>query len=218
MNGRRLVELRKSRGLTQEQLAAHADCDVKTIRAAEHSHRVDLQTASSLAATLGVPLGEVVLPSATTPADEEAHLQAVRRQVAAINARDPDAFAATFTVDGVNHVNAHPDLPGAGVQRGRDEIREGARIAFETYVSEPITPEMVEFRVVGDKVYLRVDRPRLRGVVTQIEREVSTLMEFTIRDGLISELRSHFHSGMLEELVFGPHNGNGSERRRQDGT
>ncbi|MEZ6130774.1 MAG: SgcJ/EcaC family oxidoreductase [Planctomycetaceae bacterium] len=200
----RVLQLRRDQGLTQEQLADRANCDVKTVRSVERGRRVDLRTVQSLAATLGVSTEELLIADEVSDPESAAMLAIVKTQIAAFNARDPDAFAATFTPDAVYCINAHPDLPGAGVQRGRDEIREGARIAFENFVSEPVTSEMIELSVAGDHVYLRLMQPKVRGLKTGLVREVTSLLVFVVRDGLIAELHSHFHSGMLEELVFGP--------------
>ena len=52
-NGGAIVAARRAAGLTQEQLASAADCDVKTVRKAEQGReRVDLRVVVRIAKTL----------------------------------------------------------------------------------------------------------------------------------------------------------------------
>ena len=53
-DGEAITSIRRLIGLTQEQLAAHADCDVKTVRRAEKGEPVDLRTLARIASGLGV--------------------------------------------------------------------------------------------------------------------------------------------------------------------
>ena len=57
--GEKIVQLRRSSGLTQEMLAADCECDVKTIRNAEHSRSLDVGTLRRIAARLKVAYGDI---------------------------------------------------------------------------------------------------------------------------------------------------------------
>ena len=59
--GRRVRELRESRGLTQEQVAERAELDVKTISRVENAQGVpDLDRIFALADALDVPAAELL--------------------------------------------------------------------------------------------------------------------------------------------------------------
>ena len=59
VNGERIRELRVTKGLTQELLAAAACCDVKTIRKAEQSGRLDARVVVAIANSLTCSLNEL---------------------------------------------------------------------------------------------------------------------------------------------------------------
>jgi transcriptional regulator with XRE-family HTH domain len=59
-DGERLRTARVGRGFTQEQLAALADVDVKTVRKAEHGKRLDAGTLARLALALEVDVRSVI--------------------------------------------------------------------------------------------------------------------------------------------------------------
>lgn len=59
-------------GLTQEQLAALADVDVKTVRKAEQGKRLDLGTLTRLAFALDTELNRVIRPS---PSETETQIR-----------------------------------------------------------------------------------------------------------------------------------------------
>jgi transcriptional regulator with XRE-family HTH domain len=59
-NGAYIKATRRSRGLTQEELANAARCDIKTVYRAESALRLDMATLARLADTLRVPYRRVV--------------------------------------------------------------------------------------------------------------------------------------------------------------
>ena len=59
-NGVKIAELRAAAGLTQEMLASDCACDVKTVRSAERSKRMDIRTLQRIAERLGVRYGVIV--------------------------------------------------------------------------------------------------------------------------------------------------------------
>lgn len=67
--GRRVAELRRARGETQEQFAARYRTSVKYIQAIEGGREnLTLLTLRDLALTLGVPVAELLVPPATLTA------------------------------------------------------------------------------------------------------------------------------------------------------
>ena len=204
--GEKITELRTAAGLTQERLATLAQCDVKTLRSAERSKRMDVATLRRIAERLGVDFRDIV---AEIPRElREINIAAVERYIRAFNARDPEAVAQSFDEGGVNIVMADPGLPGAGEFRGREQIREWARICFETFRAEQITEEMYQLDAVGDLVFARVEQPLLEYLPKGKKATVSLISEFEIRDGRIAMHRTYPESGAIERMAFesGPPN------------
>ncbi len=73
-NGKRIVELRRSLGLTQEQLASKARLEKRTISGAENGREKYLSTMLQIATALSVNLEEIILlgPSSETTLDADA--------------------------------------------------------------------------------------------------------------------------------------------------
>src|SRR6266446_2767027 len=60
-NGTRVRELRVRQSMTQEKLAAMSKVSHRTVQRAERSEPLQLDTLASLAATLGVTVGELTI-------------------------------------------------------------------------------------------------------------------------------------------------------------
>lgn len=197
--GNRIAELRRSLGLTQEQLARRADCDEKTVRAAEHSRPIDVATLQRLAAALGVTHSEIAVP-----AEKEllnANKRAVWRYIEAFNARSPDAVANSFLEDGCIMIMAGPELPGGGKwYRGHDGIREWATMSFSSFIAGKITEDMCEIDVVEDTVLLRIAQPVVTSVRTGKQGVVPIMTEFKISNDRIAMMRTFVLSGAMEEI------------------
>ena len=198
--GDKVLRLRRAAGLTQEALAAESDSDVKTIRNAEHSKRVDVATLRRIAARLGVEYREVLTED--SPTQRDARVAAAERWIAAFNARDKDAIVQCFDEQGKVIVLADPALPGTGEYRGCEQIRHWAEVCFATFLTEPITPSMYEVDAVGDYVFVRVDRPRLKCLLNGNESRVSVMWEFTVRNSQILQFRAYPESGTIERMVL----------------
>lgn len=199
-NGEKILALRTAAGLTQEKLASDCECDVKTIRGAEHSKRMDSVTLRRIAQGLGVDYRDLV---ADTPRDRrEANIAAAENYIRAFNNRDPDAVAQCFREDGAVIVLADPRLPGSGEFRGQVRIRDWATICFETFQAEQITEELCQVDAVGDYVFVRVSQPKLQCLLTSKQTTVSFMSEFEIRDGLIAMLRTYPESGAVERITL----------------
>lgn len=199
-NGSRIVSLRNARGLTQEKLAADCECDVKTIRSTEHSKRVDVATLGRIAARLGVEYREIV--AEISPDRREVNVAAAMAFVRAFDARDPDAVSHCFCEDGAVVVFADPRLPGAGEYRGRERVREWARICFAAFLAEPVTAGTYHFEAVGDLVFFRRNEPRLESLTTGRSTTASVMSEFEVADGKILALRIFPESGAVERIAL----------------
>jgi transcriptional regulator with XRE-family HTH domain len=199
-NGEKIVALRKRVGLTQEMLAADAGCDVKTLRRAERSQRLDIASLRRIAARLDVTVQDLI---AEKYADRrEANLAATWRFLQAFNAHDSGGVAESFCEDGVILIMADPAVPGAGEFRGRDQIRRWAEICFTNFRTDPVTPENSRMDVVGDLVFNRLDRPHLEFLPTGKQANVYLTSEFRIASGLIAELWIYPESGAIERMVL----------------
>src|SRR5262245_52335069 len=93
-DGQRVTATRVARGHTQEQLAALAELDVKTVRKAEQGKRLDIETLSRLAAALDVELNRLVRAGGTHA--EGAAREVVMRWPALWDAQDADAMLALY--------------------------------------------------------------------------------------------------------------------------
>jgi transcriptional regulator with XRE-family HTH domain len=202
-DGSKLRDLRRSAGWTQEQLASLAECDVKTLRAAEQSRRVDLSTLTQLAARLGLSSRELLREPGSSEVPAEAAIAAVQQFHLAFGSRDPEAVADCFLPDGIVTTMAHPGLPGAGEFRGRTRIHEWASTCFEAYRTDPVTEENSELSVAGDRVFVRLKQPRVQHRASRNEARITLMSEFRIDGGAIASLLICPHSGAMEELVFG---------------
>jgi transcriptional regulator with XRE-family HTH domain len=199
-SGDRVLSLRKAAGLTQESLAAECDCDVKTVRSAERSKRLDLATLRRIAARLGVDFRDIV---ADIPADRrEANIAAAMASLRAFDARDPDGVAACFTEDGVVVVFADSRLPAAGEYRGRDRVRQWAETCFAAFWAQHYATGNYHVEAVGDRVYLHLIEPQVESLQTGRRSAVSALVEHEMRDGKIAEMRIFPESGAVERIVL----------------
>lgn len=91
--GRRVAEIRRSRGLTQEQLAERADVSAGYLARIESgTKRATVDTLNAIAVALGEPLG------ALFPSDEPAALP--RELVAVLRRLDRDDLALLARVGG----------------------------------------------------------------------------------------------------------------------
>lgn len=72
-NGGKIRELRESAGMTQEKLAAMSKVDRRTVQRAEQGTRLQMETLSSLAATLSVPVSQIIVTGA--PAEDIGELK-----------------------------------------------------------------------------------------------------------------------------------------------
>ncbi len=94
-DGTKIKQLRKTRGLTQENLAGLASCDVKTVRKAEQGKNLDYQTLGKIATVLGVHFPEVVDGRDDPDSEQLANFKLVESWIEAFNQRDIDRLMSS---------------------------------------------------------------------------------------------------------------------------
>jgi transcriptional regulator with XRE-family HTH domain len=151
-NGSRLRSVRALRGLTQEQLAASADVDVKTVRKAERGGRVDIATLSRLAHALDIRVEQLV-----REAEPEASpaRQVVERWLAAWDAQDGDLLMSLYREDAIMYLPGASHIPFGGVFRGASQIRQANETAWATCRTVPYRSEEVSLLVSENTVVLQ---------------------------------------------------------------
>jgi len=200
VNGKRILTIRKSQGMTQEQLAAEADCDVKTLRKAEKSQRVDQSTLKRIAEALNVELPKLI--NAAALEREQANIQLVLDWQEAFNRRDAAAVAEFFHEDGSVTVMTDVPIPGGGEFLGKEAVYQWAKTCFETYLTEPITPEMMQIDAVRDLVFLRGKTDVEMTVInTNQSTKASATHEFRIKNGKILSHRVVTNTALFAKLV-----------------
>lgn len=156
VRGDLIRSLRKSAGLTQEQLAATAGCDVKTIRKAErNSERVDLWVVAAIAETLGDQTESLILLDLNSATKVEFHLSIVNDWHAAFQSSDLDRLLSLHTEDSILEIPGSDGLPAAGNHQGIDELREHFRAVFTLFRLEGVQDDDFRVHAVDDLVFLR---------------------------------------------------------------
>lgn len=199
VKGHSILETRKSLGLTQEQLAAQAHCDVKTIRKAEKSQPVDSSILKNLADALGVEQSAFV---DTASAHREQHvLEVALSWLNAFNTRDPVAVAELYHAAGSVTVMADPKLPGGGQFLSREGVQQWASVCFEAMITEPMTSNMFQIDVAGDYVILRsIVAIQVTSLLTHRSVGAAAAHEFQIQEGKILSHRIFADSDAIASL------------------
>jgi transcriptional regulator with XRE-family HTH domain len=191
-NGKAIRKLRRSLGLTQEKLAGHSACDVKTIRRAEQGKALDVGTLSRIAEALDTVLSAIVQHAEKRRDQVQLNIQTIHRWRNAFNARDVDCMATIY------HQHAAlilPEgLPGGGTFRGKAEIRRQAEIAFQHLDTEQVTPKMMRTHAVDNFVFVR-GKTACTVIATGVTFISEVLHEFQFEDGLVIR-----HTGLLDTL------------------
>lgn len=151
-NGSELQTARLGRGLTQEQLAALAGVDVKTVRKAEQGKRLDLDTLTRLAFALQTELQRLLVLS---PSETELQIRrrdAVLRWQRAWDEQSHERVLQEFHEDAVLRLPGVGNIPFSGVFRGKEEIRRAHETAWATCRTEPVPADDFPVLVIDDTV------------------------------------------------------------------
>lgn len=155
-NGDRIRDLRKDRGMTQEQLAEKTGLDVKTVRKAEKGKRLDMGTLTKLCFVLQAELGQLII----RPSRSARELEIRRRDVVihwqrAFNGRDLDGLVRSYRDDAVLHLPGAPQIPFGGAFGGHKEIRRAAQILWKSCPTERLDEKDYAILVSGDTVIIQ---------------------------------------------------------------
>jgi transcriptional regulator with XRE-family HTH domain len=186
-DGGSIQSLRRARGLTQEELAKRAVCDVKTVRKAEKNGRLDLATLHRLAAALDVSTPQITRSADDSPGKQQANLRSVLSWLDAFNRRDVEGLVATFRADGVSHIPGADDIPSGGTYRGAQELHRHFTEAFQLFQTECITPDMYDIHAEGDFVVLR-GYARVVHIPSGRQERCYVVHEFRFQKGKIAEM------------------------------
>jgi transcriptional regulator with XRE-family HTH domain len=198
-NGKELRVARLRRGLTQEQLAALADVDVKTVRKAEHGMRLDLGSLTRLAFALKKELNRLIRLSRS-----ETEIQIRRRDVVirwhrAWDARDMEAILTDYHEHAVMHLPGGPNIPFGGTFRGKDEIRRAFGICWSTCRTEPERAEDFSLLVSDNSVVLT--GPKGVYLPSGELARLWCLQVFTFEGNLIFDHRVEYDTLKFAELL-----------------
>jgi transcriptional regulator with XRE-family HTH domain len=154
VDGEAVRRLRKKRGFTQERLAQGAGVDVKTIRKAERSQRLDLATLTRISFALEVEVSDLIVPMRSHRELEISRRDAVLRWHRAWDARDVEALLSVYHDAAVLHQPGEPAIPFAGEHRGKQAIRRAHEIAWSTCKTDPVGADDFRLLVSDNSVIL----------------------------------------------------------------
>lgn len=207
VNGEQIAAMRKSQGLTQEQLAFAADIDVTTLRKMEKGERrFDLRTLNSLSAILQCDVAALIVPSASAvarTAQERIHLACVERHREAILHKNVEQALSCLTEDAV--IFFPPSIPtaAAGEFIGHEAIRQHLILSFATFTSNIPTLEESDVYVFGECVLLRHVASALV-IPTGLSFQSDCLHEYRFRDGLICKIVGLFDTAAMAKAFTPP--------------
>jgi transcriptional regulator with XRE-family HTH domain len=154
-DGAAIRHVRWLAGLTQEQLAALAGVDVKTVRNAERGQRVDLATLTRISFALNVDVSKLTIATRLPLELELRRREAVERWRHAWDVRDMEALLSIYDDNAVLHLPGAPDIPFAGEHRGRETLRRVHEICWSTCATEPTLDGDFSLLVSDNMVILR---------------------------------------------------------------
>ncbi|HEV3165101.1 MAG TPA: nuclear transport factor 2 family protein [Isosphaeraceae bacterium] len=108
-------------------------------------------------------------------------------------------------------VHAPPQIPFAGMRRGRNQVVEYFEVVGETTHRDEgvLDPDAFEYIAQGEKVVV-IGRDRVRGKATGNHAEGWWIHVFTIREGRIVKFRQYFDTAAVQEaFTTGPGGGSG---------
>lgn len=207
----RAVELRQRRrtlGLTQEQLAAEASLDVKTVRKAEKpGERVDLRVIVAIAEQFSLSPQDLIEPEETACPPPERLIELVKKWGEYSITGEIDKWLAMHTTDTIFELPEKGGLPVARDCRGIDEldtfIREAAQI-LRIHSTDPATEQ---YHATGNLVFMRVTA-QMEFLPARARFEARHVNEFEFEGELIKRRTTiadyHPLRKILDEMGFDP--------------
>jgi len=186
--GNRIANVRESRNMTQEKLASLAGYSERTIRKAETSKPVSLQTLCDIATALEIELGEILPPSVYQEIVEP-NRAVVEATLNAIVSKDIDGIIRRITDDIVFWYSGPAELPYAGTHKGKAEVRKSFEISLGIYewIEEPIYDAWI---VTYDHVVVH-GHDKVRVIANGVTFMSQWSVFFQIRNGLICQIRHY---------------------------
>ena len=191
-NGKRIREVRKALGLTQEALAKFAQCDLKTLRRAENSGSVNASTLHRISLALNVDFRELTqkpLQSSGERANgERANTGTVWSFYEVFNLGDALALTDFFHEDATLELPSTALNPDDEVVLGKARIQRRWECAFAESQSEKLSLNNVRIEAAGDYVFARAICIRIRRLADSQHFRASFAQDFLLTNGKIHQL------------------------------
>lgn len=194
---------RKAAGLTQEELAVAAGCDVKTVRKTEHgAERVDLWVMSAIAEVLGCETESLIVLDTASEGKAEFHLSLVNEWHAAYENADIDRLLALHSEDTILEIPGSDGLPAAGNFTGIAQLREHFKAMFKLFRLREVQDDDFRIHAVDDLVFLR-STATIEYLPVGKSYTTRHVNEFEFRDGKIARRVVVADYDGLREIVAG---------------
>jgi ketosteroid isomerase-like protein len=186
--------------LTQEQLAAQSECDVKTVRKAEKSGHVDQSIVESLSQTLGIEPRNLI---DTALLDREGgDIEIAMSWLDTFNQRDAERLAELYHEEGTLKVMMDDKLLGGGLFIGRTGVTQWASVCFDAMLTEQVTHNMFQIDVAGCFVFVRSIRDlQVTSLRTNQHIYAPVACEFQMRMGKIWSHRIFSDTDAIARLL-----------------
>lgn len=200
VDGAEILRQRKRLGWTQEELAARAHVDVKTIRHAELSRNVDPSTLTRIAGALDVDAGALQGDGGDL---ETFRRRQVDRWLDAYQQRDVHEMLAVYHDDAVVICPSEPRRKIVG----KDQFREQLVQWMDRFEAEPM--DSSNPRILHDDRFVLVRaRWSLTHIVTGNRFESESLIEFEFRGGKVARQTTLLDTAGLFRTTSGGKEGN----------
>lgn len=200
VDGEKVLRRRKSLGLTQEQLALQANCDVKTVRKAERSFHIDHSVLDRLAVALETAKQDLV--DLHTLGVEEANVQRILAWQDAFNDRDVERLLTFYHDEGQVEVVFNTQIPGGGVFSGIAAVQQWLTTILATYRTQFITRDMFQIDSAKDFVFMRsVREAEVEAIATGEKTTAQAAHEFQLQDGKILSHRIFSDTEKLSRII-----------------
>lgn len=198
-DGERIRRERLAQGLTQEQLAASADVDVKTVRKAEQGRRLDVETLTSLARVLGVAPPTLMTEIPSEGDIQRIRLQAVERWIRCWDQRDIAGLMELYYDEAVLLLPGSTGLPFGGRFEGLEAIRRANELAWQAVPTDPVKPG--DYSLVADDDTVVMHGTKSIRLPDGRQMPLSSVHVYRFTDGLIAELRVEYDTLALHRLL-----------------
>jgi transcriptional regulator with XRE-family HTH domain len=191
-NGERIRAIRVVQGHTQRELAELADLDIKTIRKAEQSVRLDVATLTKIAEVLKVELVKILQP---VIAGSDPRYEVVAQWCNYFNEQKLEPLLELYHPEGTLIIAGGPDIPFGGEFFGRDKIEQAHVTNWNMVKHEPTNLDECTFLIADEGITLFGDK----GVYLPDGKlaRFPCVMVFSFREGLIFK-----HDVQFDTLEF----------------